>query len=351
MREALRILHVIRSAGFAGVERHVTVLARAQAGQGHSVGVIGGDPQRMASALQGAQVTTLPGQTMAQVLRSLAAAAGGADILHAHMTAAESAAAAASLGPAHARPLVSTRHFAARRGRSPLGKVATGLITWRVSAQIAISRFVADHVEGSPVVVHPGVAPAPSPQSPRQPAVLVAQRLEHEKSTDIALAAFAHSQLAERGWRLWIAGDGSLRQSLKQQAAELGIAPAAEFLGMRGDVLKLMTQASLLLAPCPIEGLGLGVLEAMSTGLPVVASRAGGHLETLPEEAHEFCFPAGDAGAAAAALSQLAEDPERRAVLGERARQRQQEYFTPEAQAAATEAVYRSALTPRPGRG
>ncbi|WP_258934086.1 glycosyltransferase [Nesterenkonia pannonica] len=105
--------------------------------------------------------------------------------------------------------------------------------------------------------------------------MLIAQRLEAEKDTATAIEAFARSELAARGWRLRIAGDGSLRPALERQAAELGIAQSTEFLGMRTDVSELMGAAGLMLAPCAVEGLGLGVLEAMSVGLPVVASRSG----------------------------------------------------------------------------
>lgn len=339
-----RIVHAIRSDGFAGVERHVCVLARAQADRGDAVTVIGGDPMRMSLALQDTDVTLRPGATVAAVTRALAGAAPAAEVIHTHMTAADFAAAAACLLPGRRVPIVSTRHFSAPRGQSRLGRAAAGFIAARVSAQVSISRYVAERIEGSSQIVYPGVEPFALPQLPREPAVLVVQRLEPEKRTDIAVAAFARSGLAEQGWCLRIVGDGSLRSQLQQQAADLGIGSAAEFLGMRADVPELMARAALMLAPCPIEGLGLGVLEAMAAHLPVVASAAGGHLETLPQPAQQYSFPANDAAAAAAALRALAGDSGLRHQLGELGAQRQQQHFTPAAQAAHIAAVYATVL-------
>lgn len=342
-----RIVHAIRSDGFAGVERHVAVLARAQADRGDMVTVIGGDRTRMALALKDTSVQFLPGETVLRVVKAISRVAGEADLVHAHMTAAEFAASLAAFRPSRTLPIVATRHFAAPRGQGHFGRLIAGFIARRISAQISISRFVADRIEGSSEIVYPGVEPQQVPEVPREPVALIVQRLEPEKRTDIAVEAFARSGLADQGWRLRIAGDGSLRRDLEQQAAEIGIAGAVDFLGMRTDVWELMAQASMMLAPCPVEGLGLGVLEAMGAGLPVIASQVGGHLETLSDDAHQYCFADNDAEAAAVAVKQLAGDPVLRQDLAERGMQRQRDHFTPGVQAAGTAAVYTAVLAAR----
>lgn len=346
---SLRIVHAVRSDGFAGVERHIAVLARAQANRGDRVSVIGGDPDSMMRALKDVPVSFRPGPTTAAVIRSLIHAATDCDILHVHMTAAEFAGSVASFRHARGVPLITTRHFAAHRGGSRVGRLAAGFIAGRVSEQIAISQYVAAEIDGASSVVYPGVESANPEADPRKPVILVVQRLEAEKRTDIAIAAFAHSGLAEQGWRLHIVGEGSLRPRLEEQARELGVGGVVDFLGRRSDISRLMTAGSLLLAPCPIEGLGLVVLEAMAAQLPVVASAAGGHLETLPPEAHPFCFSPNNPVAAAAALLQLAEDPELRDALGSAGLRRQLAHFSPAAQAKATDAVYRRVLARRGG--
>lgn len=342
VRQNLHIVHAVSSDAFAGVERHIAVLARAQANRGHRITVIGGDSAAMQEALRTTAVVFVPGSTVFGVTKALRRLAGRCDIIHVHMTATEFAAAITALGPTRGIPVVTTRHFAAHRGQSFLGGLAADFIASRMSAQIAISQYVADTIDGASTVVHPGVERSRLPDVPREQIVLVVQRLEREKRTDIAITAFAEAHLAERGWRLRIAGDGSLRGDLERQVRALGISHAVDFLGRRSDVPELMARSAVLLAPCPIEGLGLSVLEAMAARLPVIASAAGGHLETLPTQAHRFCFPQNDAGSAAAALVHLAADADLREALAAAGLSRQQARFTPTAQATATDTVYRS---------
>ena len=83
-RDTMRVVHVIRSDGFAGVERHVAVLARAQAANGDDVVIIGGDRDRMTATLPDGSVELRSGNTVAEALRSLQSAAADADLLCAH---------------------------------------------------------------------------------------------------------------------------------------------------------------------------------------------------------------------------------------------------------------------------
>lgn len=338
----LRILHAVRSDGFAGVERHVASLAAAQSDAGHQVAVIGGDPDLMATALDRRPVPRRPAVTTWDTVRGIEAFAD-CHVLHVHMTAAELA---ALLAPRAMRvPVVSTRHFAARRGTGPAGKVVGRAVAPRISAQIAISHYVAHHIEGRAVVVHPGVPAVPDvPAGGREPVILVAQRLEAEKDTHVAIRAFASSGLAASGWRLEIAGDGAQRDALEALAVRLEIERAVRFLGRRTDVDRLMTRASVLAATCAVEGLGLTVVEAMAAGLPVVAARAGGHLETVGAVWDEALFPPGDAEAAGCALVALAGDPAGRFAYGAALREHQRAHFTLQSQEAATAEVYRSVL-------
>ncbi|HEY0118853.1 MAG TPA: glycosyltransferase family 4 protein [Cellulomonas sp.] len=344
----MRIVHAVRSDGFAGVERHVSRLAAGQRAAGHDVTVIGGDPGAMAGAVGRPDVRLVPAaDTVWSVAAALRTYGPGADVLHAHMTAAELAAAFARLTGARLPPVVTTRHFGAPRGSGVLGRPVAAVARRTVRAQIAISRYVAANVDGPATVVYPGVplpdaVPAAAARSRR---VLVVQRLEPEKFTDVAVAAFAASGLAGDGWELVVAGAGSLRPALETQAKALGLA-AVRFLGHVADVDPLMDDAAVLVAPTPGEGLGLSVLEALSHGLPVVAAGSGGYAETLADLAPDALFPPGDAAAAGAALRRLALDEAARARYAEDARERVRERFTVDAQVASTDSVYRRVLRP-----
>ncbi|GAA1988209.1 glycosyltransferase family 4 protein [Isoptericola halotolerans] len=331
-------MHAVRSDGFAGVERHVARLARAQAHHGDDVTVVGGAADDMRRELDG--VRHLEARTVPEVARRLAGHGRGADVVHVHMTAAEIA---AGLVPwARHRPaVVATRHFAAPRGSGRTGPFVARLARHAVQAQIAVSRYVADHVDGPTTVVYPGVDVAPS-TAEQERVVLVLQRLEPEKATDVALRAVASSGMLHHGWRLQVAGTGSQAAELAALADRLGL--RAELLGHRADVDELLGSAGILLAPCPVEGLGLSVLEAMAHALPVVAADAGGHTELLAGLDDRALFPPGDAATAGDRLRALAADDAGRAAYGRAAAARQRARYTLAAQVAGTADVYEELL-------
>ena len=217
------------------------------------------------------------------------------DIVHAHLTAAELAA-VVTRRRTGAR-IIATRHIAAPRGKSRAGGAATPYLERHLDLEIAVSEYVRDRIDRPAVVLHNGVRSAAlaSPST----TVLVAQRLEPEKHTAIALEAFRRSELARQGWDLQVCGDGAERRMLEARNI-----PGVRFLGWQPDVHERLSRAGALLAPAPGEPLGLTVLEAMARGVPVVAAGAGGHLETLGRD-WPGLFPAGDVGAAAERLRQL----------------------------------------------
>lgn len=355
----MRIVHAICSDAFAGVERHVARLARTQAGRGDDVVVIGGAPGSMPRAV-GPDVRHVPGAGVLDVAAHLRVWAPTADVLHVHMTAAEVAATWAAVGaPGRGRfpPVVSTRHFARTRGSGATRRVTAAAARHRVAAQISISQYVADQVDGPSTVVHPGVDDRPDGLAAplRDRTVLMVQRLEAEKGTDVGISIFARSGLADLGWRLVVAGDGARRAALEATAMLAGVGPSVDFLGMRSDTSDLMAHAGVLLAPCQVEGLGLSVLEAMAEGLPVVAAASGGHLETLAGLDDQALYPitttsAGGAGGAATVagaasrLAALAGDLPRRDAYGRQAQEAQRLRFTPAAQAAGTFMIYQEVL-------
>lgn len=342
----MRILHAIRSDGFAGVETHVARLAVAQHDRGHHVTVIGGDPDLMRTAVDRPLIELRPARTVVEVARELRRLVthDEATIVHTHMTAAEAAASLAL--PGRRPPVVTTRHFSSVRGSTPLGRAVGRLVSHRLSAQISVSDYIASHIDGDSEVVYPGVVDVPHSTSAadRDRTVLLVQRLAPEKATDVGLRAFAASGLADLGWSLVIAGAGSQRSQLETLTADLGVSHCARFLGRRRDITELMCRAGIFLATATAEPMGLSVVEAMACGIPVVASAAGGHLETVGPTRGAALFPEGDAAAAAAHLAGLAADPSRRDAYGLALQERQRETFALGPQVEATDEVYRHAL-------
>lgn len=338
----LRITHVVITPNLAGTERYVIDLARAQAARGHDVTVIGGDPGRM-GLLLGADVRWRAGDRIATAWCAVRDA-GQRDVVHTHLTSADLLGALS--GGLHGARLVSTRHMAARRGRSWPVRLAAGVLQRRIDAEICVSDFVRAATGRPATVVRSGVADDDRRPDPASTRIIIAQRLEPEKQTEMALEAWRRSGLAADGWTLAIAGDGSLRGS-----AEAVPAVGVEWLGWVDDLRAVLLDSAALLASAPAEPFGRSVVEAMSVALPVIAAAGGGHLETVGRVEGSIVFAPGDVTGCARALRQFADLPasERRAY-GLRLRNHQRGHLTTDRQVGATEAVYRDAgrATARP---
>jgi glycosyltransferase involved in cell wall biosynthesis len=329
-----RVVHCIRSDSFAGVERYVANVAPELARRGWDVHVIGGDPARMRAEL--GLVRHTPADTTRAVVSGLYRHARGA-IVHTHMTAAELAATSVHL--LRGFPFVTTRHFASPRGSSAIARLGAPLIARAVDRQISISRFVSERIREPSTVVLSGVPSVEMELAPES-LVLVAQRLEPEKQTDIAIRAWAASSLRNEGWQLTVAGNGSRREELTGLAASLGVHDSVEFAGVQTDMASLMSRAAIFLGPAPTEPFGLSVVEAMAAGVPVVAARGGGHIETVGAASEHSLFSAGDWRAAAEMLDSLGADPGARRRRGLELQAWQREHLSIEAHVDQLERVY-----------
>jgi glycosyltransferase involved in cell wall biosynthesis len=298
------VVHVVTTANFAGVERYVCNVARETAARGWDVAIIGGHPQQMPVEL-GRTAVWLPGATARQALRSLHHV-GRRDVCHAHMTVAEGVAVATR--PLHRAPVVATRHFAARRGASRGGRLLSPWIARGLAHEIAVSEYVASRIERRPhAVILNGVPSSPCLWRSSSRTVLVLQRLDPEKDTLAALRAWKASWLVEEGWVMRIVGDGSERVALEAWAESEGV-EGVTFAGWVTRTRDELANAGILFAPAPAEPFGLAVVEAMAAGVPVAASAAGGHLETVGRIDGPVLFPPRDHVAAASALRSLRDD-------------------------------------------
>lgn len=138
-----------------------------------------------------------------------------------------------------------------------------------------------------------------------RPLVLHVSRLAVEKDVDTLVRAMqrAHAALGDRV-RFAVAGDGPRAGWVR---AELPFAAHFGFLP-RPALADLYADADLFVFPSPTETCGLVVLEAMASGLPVIAARAGGVVEQLREGINGHLVPPGDAGAFAERIAMLVAD-------------------------------------------
>jgi len=152
-------------------------------------------------------------------------------------------------------------------------------------------------------------------------------RLVPVKDQASLLAAIA--LLAQRGvcTTVVLAGDGPLRPDLEAKAASLGLADRVKMLGHRPDVEAVLAALDVFVLPSVSEGLSNTILEAMASGLPVVATRVGGADELVEEGTTGLLVEPGDPKALGLAIEQLVSDPARRADMGNKARQRAESEF------------------------
>lgn len=116
------------------------------------------------------------------------------------------------------------------------------------------------------------------------PAFLTVRRLSRRMGHDRLLAAFASVLDDQPDARLYVAGDGPLREPLERLANELGVAERTTFLGYVPDTSLPATYAAadvFVLPTRELEGFGLATLEALASGTPVVATPVGGTVEVL----------------------------------------------------------------------
>jgi glycosyltransferase involved in cell wall biosynthesis len=152
-------------------------------------------------------------------------------------------------------------------------------------------------------------------------------RLDPVKNLGTLLEALR--QLTDRfpSARVVFIGDGPTRESLVRQAGELNLGPHVAFLGYRSDVRALLPGLDVYANTSIFEGVSLTILEAMATGLPVVATRVGGTPEVVVDGESGLLVPTRDPGALAVALEGALGNPGLRTRLGASARSRVERLF------------------------
>ncbi|MCA9001102.1 MAG: glycosyltransferase [Planctomycetes bacterium] len=173
---------------------------------------------------------------------------------------------------------------------------------------------------------------------------LCAGALVPRKGFDVLIEALSR---VDGKLHLWVAGDGSEAQALEELARDLQVADRVHFLGQRADLADWLAAADLFAMPSRAEGLGIAALEAMASGLPVLASDVGGLRDLVDSGVTGELLPVGDVGAWCAALGQWMKDRAGTVRMGEAGRQRVQERFLPDRMVEAYLKLYGEVLEER----
>ncbi len=250
-------------------------------------------------------------------------------VLHTHNV---SPLVAAALAAPRRRPfrLVHTKHGRAR-ARNLRGAMLTRWAARRADAIVAVSRDAADRAvqrERFPAdkvhLIYNGIdATSITPrEGPWQRRLVLAARLEPVKQIDQLLRALA--ALRDRGFvaQLSIVGDGSERAALEALTRQFGLGAMVRFTGWCDDIGPELRNADCFVLPSRSEGLSMTLLEAMATGLPVVATRVGGNPEVVEHGATGLLVPHSDPVALAAAIEEVIGDAGTASRMGASGRDR-----------------------------
>jgi glycosyltransferase involved in cell wall biosynthesis len=246
------------------------------------------------------------------------------------------------------RPVVVSEHWSVFLPEDPMrlghggrlaARVAFGRAALTLPVSAALQRAIEAHGVRARFRIVPNVVdtdlfrPVPGPRDG-----LFAAGLHYEpKGFDVLLDALA--RIPDE--RLRLAGDGPLRRALEARVARLGLGDRVTFLGMlaKTEVATEMQRARLVVVPSRFETSGVVAIEALATGTPVVASRAGA-LPELLAGGGGVLVPPGDPDALGAALTGPSPDM---AGVVERVRER----HSRERVGRELDEIYRAVASPR----
>ncbi|MFC3060263.1 glycosyltransferase [Paenirhodobacter populi] len=169
-------------------------------------------------------------------------------------------------------------------------------------------------------IVHCGVDPARYGRAdiPRGKRLIFVGRLAAVKGLPILVEAFARLRERHPDAHLSIVGDGPERKPAEARVAGLGIGDAVTFHGYQSsdEVSELLARSDVMVLPSFAEGVPVVLMEAMASGLPVVASRVAGVQELVDDGVSGYAVPPGDVDSLVARLDTLLADPDLCARMG-----------------------------------
>lgn len=153
------------------------------------------------------------------------------------------------------------------------------------------------------------------------PVIGTVGRLVEQKGHKDLLEAFQNVQKRIPRTKLVLVGDGPLRQRLERLAKALEIRNCVQFLGTQRNVEDILKTFSIFVLPSYWEGLPLALMEAMASGIPVVATDIAAHREIVTHEENGVLTPVGEPKRLADSIIYVLSNPEKAHLMGANARQ------------------------------
>ena len=359
----LRVVHLIKGLGPGGAERLIVNQLRTT------------DPSIQSSVLRlitwkshlvdevratGAETDTIRGGRFWPLGLRKQLRAAAPDIVHAHSPLMAVAARLLSLTGQLSAPIVTTEH-----NRWPRHHVATRLLNRLTApvddARIAVSFDVRDsmspRLHSTTVVLDHGVPlETLGEQRAKRPemrarllgddadevvVIGIVANFRPEKAYDVFIDAVQAATTTRHDLRFFVVGQGPGEADFREQVRQRNLESVVEVLGYRDDATEVMTAFDIFTLSSRHEGKPVSLMEALALGIPVVATRAGGIPEAITDGTNGLLVEIGDSAALAAAWVELANDTERREVMGHQARS-SAVGFDASAATRSIEALYRS---------
>ena len=169
-------------------------------------------------------------------------------------------------------------------------------------------------------------------------------RLSPEKNPALFLEAAGTLAGRHESLRFVVVGDGPERRALEARAGAGALQGRVLFAGAREDVARILPAFDMLVSSSDTEGMPNAVMEAMASGLPVVATRVGGTEEVLADGVTGYLVERGDREKLVERVEILCADEAARRRLGANGRARIENGFTVETMVAATSSLYDETL-------
>jgi glycosyltransferase involved in cell wall biosynthesis len=185
--------------------------------------------------------------------------------------------------------------------------------------------------------------------SPSTRVVACVGRMTRQKGQSTLIHAMAQVAKTIEDCQLLLVGDGPDNAELRRLANSLGLEKRISFLGVRSDVPDLLRAVDVLAVPSLHEGFGLVLIEALASGVPVVASNTGPVPEIVDDGVTGKLVPAGDAPRLAGAITALLSDAQLWLAMSQRARSEAEHRFEIATMLAALERLYSEVARRRDG--
>ena len=248
--------------------------------------------------------------------------------------------------------LRTSRRVMISRSLHPLSHALVAVSRATREAMIRIDGFPAQRVQ----VIYNGIDPTPYQRAirrgeitaefgwtdPRIRIIGLVSRFHSIKNIPLLVRAFADVLRERTHTRLLLVGDGPERDSVEKLCHAMGIEKAVHFTGFRRDVPSLLKAMDVFALPSLTEGISIALLEAMASGLPIVATRVGGTPELVIHSENGFLTGYNDQEEFTRRLLQLLTHPELRQSMGDAGQRRLHRLFTRSRMADAYERLYRS---------